>query len=170
MVQKYIIASSNRGNIISRSVATSTAKVLITCNPRYVGQIDLESSSWVQSLFCRMGFVCRRRTTAKVEIPDCTFKEVHLLFTHDIMSKVDKYNIPDSLIINIDLTPTKYVHVSQSTLARKNSKAVTIKGSSDKRSITANFSITFSGKLLLMHFAQIQISQWFFVKYQLDSL
>ena len=141
MVQKYIIASSNRGNVISRSVATSTAKVLISCNPGYVGQIDLESSSWAQSLFRRMGFVRRRGTTAKLEIPDGAFKEAQLLFTHDIVSKVDKYNIPDSLIINIDQTLTKYVSVSQSTLAKKNSKAVTIKGSSDKRSITANSSI-----------------------------
>ena len=51
-VQKYIIVSSNRGNVISRLIATSTAKVLISCNPGYVGQIDLESSSWAQSLFC----------------------------------------------------------------------------------------------------------------------
>ena len=150
MVQKYIIASSNRGNVISRSIATSTAKTLISRNPGYVGQIDLESSSWAQSLFRRMGFVRRRGTTAKLEIPDGAFKEAQLLFTHDIVSKVDKYNIPDSLIINIDQTPTKYVPVSRSTLAKKNSKAVAIKGSSDKRSITATFSITFSGKFLPM--------------------
>ena len=97
-----------------------------------------------------MGFVRRRGTTAKLEIPDGAFKEAQLLFTHDIVSKVDKYNIPDSLIINIDQTPTKYVPVSRSTLAKKNSKAVAIKGSSDKSSITATFSITFSGKFLPM--------------------
>ena len=97
-----------------------------------------------------MGFVCRRGTTAKLEIPDGAFKNTQLLFTHNIVSKVDKYNIPDSLIINIDQPPTKYVPVSESTLAKKNSKAVAIKGSSDKRSITATFSITFSGKFLPM--------------------
>ena len=150
MVQKYIIASSHRGNVISRSIATSTAKALISRNPGYVGQIDLESSSWAQSLFLRLGFVRRRGTTAKLEIPDGAFKEAKLLFTQDIVFKVDKYNIPDSLIINIDQTPTKYVPVSRSALAKKNSKAVAIKGSSDKSSITATFSITFSGKFLLM--------------------
>ena len=144
MVQKYIIASSNRGNVVSRSIATSTAKALISCNPGYVGQIDLESSSWAQSLFRRIGFVRRRGTTATLEIPDGVFKEAQLLLTHDIVSKVDKYNIPDSLVINIDQTLTKYVPVSRSTLAKKNSKAVAIKGSSDKRSITATFSFTFS--------------------------
>ena len=150
IVQKYIIASSNRGNIISRSIATSTAKVLIFRKPGYVGQIDLESSYWAQSLFRRMGFVCRRGTTAKLEIPHGAFKEAQLLFTHDIMSKVDKYNIPDSLIIKIDQTPTRYVPVNRSTLAKKNSKAVATKGSSGKRSIAATFSITFSGKFLAM--------------------
>ena len=78
-----------------------------------------------------MGFVRRRGTTAKLEIPDGAFKEAQLLFTHDIVSKVDKYNIPDSLIINIDQTPTKYVPVRRSTLPKKNSKAVAIKGNSD---------------------------------------
>ena len=150
MVQKYIIASSNRGKVISRSIATSTDKALISRNPGYVGNIDLESSSWAQSLFRRRGFVSRRGTTAKLKIPDGAFKEAQLLFTHDIVSKVDIYNIPDSLIINIDETPTKYVPVSRSTLPKKNSKAVAIKGSSDKRSITATFSITFSGKFLPM--------------------
>ena len=115
IVQKYITASSNRGKVISSSIATSTAKALVSGNPGYVGQIDLESSSWAQSLFRRMGFVRRRGTTAKLEIPDGAFKEAQLLFTHDIVSKVDKYNIPDSLIINIDQTPTKYVPVSRSS-------------------------------------------------------
>ena len=97
-----------------------------------------------------MDFVRRRRTTAKLEITDGAFKKAQLLLTHYIVSKVDKYNIPDSLIINIDQTLTKYVPVSRSTLAKKNSKAVAIKGSSDKRSITAIFFITFSGNFLPM--------------------
>ena len=42
IVQKYIIASSNRGKVISSSIATSTAKALVSGNPGYVGQIDLE--------------------------------------------------------------------------------------------------------------------------------
>ena len=150
MVQKYISASSNRSNVISRSIASSTAIALISCNPEYVGQIDLESSSQAQSLFRRMGFVRRRGITAKLEIPHGAFKEAQLLLTHDIVSKVDKYNIADSLIINIDQTPTNYAPVSRSTLTKKNSKAVAIKGSSDKRSINATFSITFSGKFLPM--------------------
>ena len=93
MVQKYIIASSNRGNVIYGSITTSTAKALISRNPGYFGQIDLESSSCAQSLFRRMGFVHRRGTTAKLEIPDGAFKEAQLLFTHDIVFKVDKYSI-----------------------------------------------------------------------------
>ena len=126
MVQKYVIASSNRGNVISRSIATSTAKALIPRNLGYVRQADLHSSSWAQSLFRRMGFVRRRGTTIKLEIPDGAFKEAQLLFTHDIVSKVDKYNIPDSLTINIDQTPTKYVPVSRSTLPKLSQLKVTL--------------------------------------------
>ena len=70
MVQKYIIASSNLGYVISRPIATSTAKALISCNPGYAGQIDLESFSWAQSVFRRMGLVRRRGTMAKFEILD----------------------------------------------------------------------------------------------------
>ena len=54
------------------------------------------------------------------------------------------------MVINIDQTQTKYVPVSRSILAKKNSKAVAIKTSSDKRRITATFSITFSGKVVPM--------------------
>ena len=101
-----------------------------------------------------MRFVHRRETTAKLEIPDGAFKEAHLLLTHDIMSKVDKYNIPDSLIINIDQTLTKYVPASRSTLAKKNSKV--------KIPFSLLPSFTDAAHLWRKNdkiFAQIQISQ-----------
>ena len=61
---------------------------------------------------------------------------------------MEKYAIPDSLVINFDQTPLKIVQCSNSTLAKKNSKTVTIFGASDKRSITGTFSLTLSGKFL----------------------
>ena len=104
--------------------------------------------TWAQSLFRRMGFTRRVATTAKVPIPDKTRKEIELVFMHKIVQKVEKYNIPDSLIINIDQTPSKYVPVSKSTLAKKGSKKVPIAGSNDKRTITATFSETLDGRFL----------------------
>ena len=81
------------------------------------------------------------------EIPE---KEIKLLFHHDIASKVEKFSIPHSFIINLVQTPTKYIPVGQTTLAKKNTKTVPIKGSSNKRTITATFAISLQGKFLLM--------------------
>ena len=132
LVQQYILAARNCGNVISRNIAVSAAKVIMKRYPRLIGSDDIESSHWAQSLFRRMGFRRRQATTSKLEIPEGALKEIKMLFHHDIVTKVAKFNIPDSLIINLDQTPNKYVPVGRTTLA-KNSKTVTIKGSADKR-------------------------------------
>lgn len=150
MVQRYIQAASNRGAVISRGVAVSTAKALMSRHTNVVGNIDIESSHWAQSLFRRMGYRRRRATTSKLEIPEGALKEAKLLFHHDIVSKVEKFKIPHSLIINLDQTPTKYVPVGRSSLAKKTSSTVTVKGSSDKRTITATFAISFRGDFMPM--------------------
>ena len=126
MVQRYLIAASNRGSIISRAVATSTTKALMSKHPDLVGNIDLDASSWAKSLFTRMGFV------------------------HQLVSKVEMYGIPPSLIINIDQTPSKYVSSSRTTMAKKNLKQVAVAGSADKRTITATFAVSLDGKFLPM--------------------
>ena len=121
----------------------SAAKVIMERYPRLIGSVDIESSPWAQSLFCRMGFRRRPATTSKLEIPEGALKEIKMLFHHDIVTKVAKFNIPDSLIINLCQTPTKYVPVGRTTLAQENSKTVTIKDSTDKRTITATFAYQF---------------------------
>ena len=118
--------------------------------PRLIGSVDIESSHWAQSLFGRIGFRRHQATTSKLEIPEGALKEIKMLFHHDIVTKVAKFTIPDSLIINLDQTPTKYVHVGRTTLAKRNSKTVTIKGSTDKRTITATFAISIRGDFLPM--------------------
>ena len=145
LVQQYILAASNCGNI-----AVSAAKVIMERYPRLTGSVDIESSHWAQSLFRRMGFRRRQATTSKLEIPEGALKEIKMLFHHDIVTKVAKFNIPDSLIINLDQTPTKYVPVGRTTLAKKDSKALTIKSSTDKRTITATFAISIRGDFLPM--------------------
>ena len=69
-------------------------------------------------------------------------------FMHKIVQKVEKHNIPHSLIINADQAPSKYVPVGRSTLAEKNEKDVPISGIVDKRSITATFAETLDGSFL----------------------
>lgn len=174
MIRKYVEAMSNRGAVITWSIANSAATALIKKYPGVIGDIDLKSSSWAQSLFRRMGFTCRRKTSTKVDIPVAARKEIEYLFLYEIVRKVEKYAIPDSLVINFDQTPLKIVQCSNSTLAKKNSKTVTIFGASDKRSITGTFSVTLSGKFLPMQliyggknsakFATISIPHWIFFK------
>ena len=52
------------------------------------------------------------------------------------------------MIINFDQTPLKLVPCGNSTLAKKNSGDITINEASDKRSITATFAISVSGKFV----------------------
>ena len=107
MVQKYIKAASNRGAVISRSMASATAKALLVRYLDMVGMIDVENSSWAKSLFQRMSYSRRKATTAKLELLPGTLKEVELVFYNQIVEKVEKHNIPESLTLNFDPTFSK---------------------------------------------------------------
>ena len=56
MVQTYIKKLSNRGGVVNRAIANATTQALLTRYRNIVGEIDVSSASWVQSLFRRMGF------------------------------------------------------------------------------------------------------------------
>ena len=71
------------------------------------------------------------RTTGKVEIPEGARKEAELLYLHNIVTIVEKYEIPHSLIMNLDQTPLKYIPAMNHTVAKQNYKSVSIAGSSD---------------------------------------
>ena len=90
------------------------------------------------------------RTTGKVEIPEGARKEAELLYLHNIVTIVEKYEIPHSLIMNLDQTPLKYIPAMNHTMAKQNSKSVSIAGSSDKCSIIGTFTITLNGQFLPM--------------------
>ena len=64
--------------------------------------------------------------------------------------KLERFSILHSLIINLEQTPTKYVPVGRTTLPKKNTKTVPIKGSSNKRTITATLAILLQGDFLPM--------------------
>ena len=75
-----------------------------------------------------------------------------MLYLDNIVPIVEKYEIPHSLIINLDQTPLKYIPAMNHAMAKQNSKSVSIAGSSDKHSITGTFTITLNG-----HFLQMQL-------------
>ena len=45
------------------------------------------------------------QTTGKVEIPEGARKEAELLYLHKIVTIFQNYEIPHSLIMNLDQTP-----------------------------------------------------------------
>ena len=153
MVRNFLLALRNRGGLVTSVIAVSAAKALIARNSHLcLSHIDLDSSSWAKSLFKRMGFKRRMKTTGKVEIPEGARKEAEFLYLYKITSLIEKFKIPESLVLNLDQTPLKFVPAMNHTMAKRNSKSVSINGSSDKRSITATFVITLSG-----HFLPIQL-------------
>ena len=131
-------------------MALATAKGLLNRYPRLEKENLKIERSWAQSLFQHMGFVRRTKTTGKVHIPVRVQKEAELKFLHQIVDQVEKYQIPPSLIMNFDQTPSRYVQVLSMTMAKRGETNVPIAGANDKRSITATFSITFDNKLLPM--------------------
>ena len=76
--------------------------------------------------------------------------ETRLIFQYQMASLVEKHNIPPSLIMDFDQTPLKYAPVSNSTLAKKGSKHVSIAGGAFKESIMATFGVTYSKTSLPM--------------------
>ena len=136
--------------MINTTVANATAKVLMSKYPYGVGRIDVHSPGWVKSFFVRLNFIKRRKTSSKVNIPDGAQKETEFLFLHEVISKVEKHDIPPALIINIDQKPLKYVPVRNETLAAEGEHSVMIKLSADKWLITGTFTISFRGEFLPM--------------------
>ena len=90
-----------------------------------------------------MGFVRRMATTGKVQISEKVRQEMEWTY---VVSTIENKKMPKSLVINLDQTPSKYVPGCNKTLASKGAKSVSIAGSTDKRTITATFSITMDGQ------------------------
>ena len=132
MVQRYILGASNRGAVITRAGTVSAAKALLKKYPNVVRHIDLDSSLWVKSLFTRMSFVLRKFTSAKVDNPDSARKAIEYQYHYEIISKLERFQIPKTLVINLSQTPSLMVPGRKHTMALKRSKNATIAGATDK--------------------------------------
>ena len=64
-----------------------------------------------------MVFRRRAATTGKAEVPNAMKKEVGLSFYYDVVQNVTRHNIPPSLTMNLDQTPSKIVPGSKKLLA-----------------------------------------------------
>ena len=107
---------------------------MIARYPEYnLGHIDLDSSTWAKSLFKRMGFVKRMSTARKVEIPDRAKNEAQFVYLHDIVTISEEHKVPSCLILNLDQTHVKYIPVGRQSLAKEDSKSVSISDFTEKR-------------------------------------
>lgn len=86
------------------------AKALTKCYLLFEKDNIALGISWDKSLFQRMGFVRCKTTT--VTIPIGPQKEAELKFMHKIVTQIDKYQIPPSLVISFDQTFSKYIQAS----------------------------------------------------------
>ena len=109
MVQRFLMTTRNRGEIVSRIIA----KPLIVQNSQYnLVHIYLNTSASAKSLSKRMGLSKRMSTTDKIEISAGAKKKgVKLLFMHKIVALVEEHNISPNLIMNLD-------HTHQSIICR----------------------------------------------------
>ena len=150
-VQNFLAILRRKGGVVNTVVANATAQALIDkSEDEHLKNINLGSSSWAKGLFHRMGFVKRTCTTSKPEIPEKAKMEAKLLYQHQIVSYVEEYSIPPSLIVNFDQTPLKFAPVANRPLSAKGSKHTAITGSLFKQAITATFGITCENKFLPM--------------------
>ena len=54
--------------VITWPIANAAAKALVRKHSGVTGDIDFDSSCWVQSLFCKIGFLRCRKASSKVDI------------------------------------------------------------------------------------------------------
>ena len=72
-----------------------------------------------RSILQRLRFRRRVATTGKVEVPEGARKESGLQHHFRIVNIIEKHNIPKSLVLVSDQTPSKYVTVGRTTMAPK---------------------------------------------------
>ena len=137
-----------KGGHISRSTTVVTANVLLAESTDPSLQEIVVNDRWGQSLLRRMGFTRRTATTGKVQITDDAKIEMTFQYHYKIVTHREEYNIPDSLILNSDQTPSKYVTVARTTMAPKNVKHAAVAGLNDRRAITLTLTISLDGKML----------------------
>lgn len=109
MVQHYLVVASNHGAV--RAVAISTSRSLILDYRNLVAEFTF--SDHIECKVYSIGWCLLKGFINKAQNTGRYFTT--LQFNHDIASKVDKFHIPKSLIMNIDQTSN--IPVVRSSLA-----------------------------------------------------
>ena len=146
----FINNQRKAGGTINRHTLCGILMGLIKSNlARYGNLLEfVVIDGWLNYLYKRMNLVQRFVTTSRPTVTKELWLEVQTTFLYDICVVVQKYNIPNELIITVDQTPSKYVTTGNITMAEKNSKHVPKHGANDKHAITATFAVMLSIDIL----------------------
>ena len=82
LVQKFLRATRYKDGVVNTQTALATAKALVKRYPLLEKENLVLGAPLAKSLFRRMGFVLRWKTTAKVVIPEGALKEAESKFHH----------------------------------------------------------------------------------------
>ena len=135
---KLLLVIRTKGGVVNIHVVRATAKALTESNPvagSHLAKFKMPRS-WVHSIYRRMGFSRRTGTTTRPPVPQGLFDACKRDYLSHVNDKRTKYNIPPELVVNADQTPSSYVSVGRRTMDLRGSRAVPIKGLTDKRNIT----------------------------------
>ena len=69
LVQMFLRATRYKSGVGNTQIALATAKALVKIYSLLEKENPVLGAPWEKRLFCRMGFILRRKTTAKVLIP-----------------------------------------------------------------------------------------------------
>ena len=92
LTQKFLKETRYKGGVVNSTVAIATATALANTYPLLEKDNITLGRSWAQSIFRCMGFVRRRATTGKVEIPQGAQKEVDCV-CRELFSKISLIRI-----------------------------------------------------------------------------
>ena len=129
-LMEFLRAIRTKGGVVNIHVARATTRALIASNPSSSQHLVnfAMPRSWVQSIYNRMGLTYRKGTTARPPVPKGLDDECRRHYLQSINNTRKRHNIPPELILNADQTPSSYVSVGRSTMARRGSTCIPIKG------------------------------------------
>ena len=106
------------------------------------------SAGWLDKFLRRHSLSLRRQTSIQQKLPAQLEGKIST-FLADVKALRMQHNFVDDLIINMDETPVCFDMASNSTIAKKGSREVIIRGTgAHKRRFTVTLTCTASGKML----------------------
>lgn len=93
---KFLRAVRAKGGVINIHVVKATAEALIKSQPNMTTPSFEMNTSWVQSVYRRLGYKRRMGTTSRPPVPRGIYEECRRDFLGDILHCIKEYSIPCS--------------------------------------------------------------------------